>query len=129
MKRLTLLMALLVAIPAHAEDVFLRTYGQATTINFALYATDGSALVTNAVYASGDVKIMKDDGTPANVASGFVDEGQTYSQPLSAAEMSAGRIVLEFVDQTGPQAWLDKVIIIETTGFDGQAQHSPIRRD
>lgn len=91
-------------------------YGTAATIDFNLFELDGSDLQTGAVYASGDVKLMKDEGAEANVTTGFTDEGQSYSQPLSATEAEARRLVLLFVDQTGPKAWLDRVCTITTYG-------------
>lgn len=100
--------------------IYMRKYGTATTINFALWATDGTALKTDAAYASGDVKIMKDEGAEGNTSSGFTDEGQGYSQPLTATEMEAARVTLYVVDQ-GTKAWLDKPIHIETYGHPSAA--------
>jgi hypothetical protein len=100
---------------------FLRKYGVQTTINFVLYETDGIDLKVDAVHASGDTKIMKDEGTEANTANGFTDEGQGYSLVLSSTEMQAARIVIYIVDQ-GTKAWLDTVIVIETYGH-ASAQH------
>lgn len=100
----------------------LRKYGEATTINFSLVETDGVDLKIDAVHASGDTKIMKDEGAEANTASGFVDEGQGYSLALSATEMEAARITINIIDQ-GTKAWLDpKAITIETYGH-ASAQH------
>ncbi len=105
------------------QMVHLRKYGVATSIDFSLFEIDGVDLRVDAVYAAGDVKIMKDEGAEANVASGFVDEGSTYSQPLAEAEMQAARIVLVLIDQTAPKAWLDDTIIIETYG-NASAMHA-----
>lgn len=65
---------------------------------------------------------MKDEGNEGTPASGFVDEGHGYSLALSATEMQAARIMIFVVDQTSPQAWLDKTLIIETYGH-ASAQH------
>jgi len=106
-----------------SQGVHLRKYGAATNINFDLYEVDGVNLRTDAVSAAGDGKIMKDNGAEANTATTtFVDEGQGYSQALSATEMQAARIVLYFVD-SATKVWLDKVIIIETYG-NASAQHA-----
>lgn len=103
---------------------YLRKYGVATTLNFELYQLDGSALKSDAVSATHDIKIMKDEGAEADTtADAFVDEGQGYSLALSATEMEAARIVIYIVDQTSPQAWLDKVLIVETYG-NASAQHA-----
>jgi hypothetical protein len=104
------------------QGPFLRKHGAETKINFDLYETDGSDLKTDAVHATGDTKIMKDEGAEANTTNGFVDEGQGYSITLTAIEMQAARIKIYVVDQTSPKVWLDTTIMIETYG-DTNAQH------
>ena len=106
------------------SKVILRKYGVATTIPFSLFEIDGIDFKTDAVYVAGDVKLMKDEGAEGNVSSGFTDEGQGYSQPLSAAEMEHARGKLYIVDQ-GTKAWLDTGITIETYGH-ASAQHPNI---
>lgn len=103
------------------SDTILRRYGEATTVDFELWNTTGTALKTDAAHASGDTKLMKDEGAEANTTNGFVDEGQTYSLALTSTEMQAARVVLIVVDQTSP-VWLDKVIRINTYGHPS-AQH------
>jgi len=93
---------------------YLRRYGVATTINFDLFEVDGVDFRVDAVHASGDTKIMKDEGAEANTTNGFTDEGQGYSLALTATEMQAARIVIYVVDQTATKVWLDRTIIIET---------------
>jgi hypothetical protein len=100
----------------------LRKYGTQTTIDFTLYKLDGTGLKTDAAHATGDVKIMKNEGDEANTANGFTDEGQGYSIVLTAAEMEAARVVLYVVDQSSPQVWLDTTIVIDTYG-NASAQH------
>lgn len=95
---------------------YLRKYGAATTVDFELYLADGTALQAAASHASGDLSIMKDEGNEGTPTNGFTDEGHGYSLALTATEMQAARIVIYVVDQTSPQAWLDKVLIIETYG-------------
>lgn len=103
---------------------YLRKYGAATTIDFELYKLDGAGLKSDAASATHDIKIMKDEGAEADTtADAFVDEGQGYSLALTATEMTAARVVIYIVDQTSPQAWLDKVLIIETYGH-ASAQHA-----
>lgn len=100
----------------------LRKYGEAATLDFSLFEIDGGDLKIDAVHASGDTKIMKDESTEANTTNGFIDEGQGYSLTLTATEMEAARITINIVDQ-GTKAWLDpKAIIIETYGH-ASAQH------
>jgi tetrahydromethanopterin S-methyltransferase subunit F len=103
---------------------YLRKYGVATVIDFQLYKLDGSGLKSDAASATGDIKIMKDEGAEANTtADAFVDEGQGYSLALTATEMTAARVVIYIVDLSAPQVWLDKVLIIETYGH-ASAQHA-----
>ena len=100
---------------------YRRRYATATTLNFVLYEIDGVDFKVDAAHASGDTKIMKDEGAEGNTGSGFVDEGQGYSIALTAAEMTAARIVVYVVDQS-TKVWLDTALIIETEG-NQSAQH------
>jgi hypothetical protein len=104
------------------QGVFLRQYGEQATVDFELYEPDGGDLKTDAVHSAGDTKIMKDEGSEANTTNGFVDEGQGYSITLTASEMQAARIKVYVADQSGPKAWLDTTVVIETYG-DANAQH------
>lgn len=102
-------------------DTIRRKYGVATTVDFELWETDGTDLKTDAAHASGDTTISLNEGNFANTTNGFVDEGSTYSIALTAAEMTAARVVLLIVDQSS-KVWLDKVIRIETSHHPS-AQH------
>lgn len=113
MKRLFLLLVLLFPATARA-DLYLRQYGVATTIDFCLYNPTATALLTNAAFSAGEVKIMKDEGNEANTTNLPADEGNCYSLALTAAEMTAQRVMLQFID-TATATWLDKSVIIETT--------------
>lgn len=99
-------------------------YGKAATISFPLYKLDGTALRTDAAHASGDSTISCDQGAFGNTTNGFVDEGPAYSITLTAAELSCEDVELCFVDQSGPQVWLDTCITISTrlTAPTGTAQ-------
>ena len=100
---------------------YLRKYGEATALDFVLFETDGIDLKVDAVHASGDTKIMKDEEAEANTTNGFADEGQGYSLALTAAELQAARIVVYVVDQA-TKVWLDTALVIETYGH-ASAQH------
>jgi hypothetical protein len=105
---------------------YLRKYATATTVDFELYKLDGTGLKSDAASATHDIKIMKDEGAEADTtADAFTDEGQGYSLALTDTEMTAARVVIYIVDQTSPQAWLDKVLIIETYG-NASAQHRDV---
>ena len=103
------------------SKVILRKYGEATIVPFSLFEIDGIDFKTDAVWVLGDVKLMKDEGVEANITVGFVDEGQGYSQALTAANMQFARGKVYIVDQ-GTKAWLDTGIYIETYGH-ASAQH------
>ena len=101
---------------------YLRKYGVEATIDFDLFEVDGVDFRIDAAHASGDTKVMKDEGAEGNTDNGFTDEGQGYSIVLTATEMQAARIVVYVVDQTATKVWLDRTIIIETYG-NASAQH------
>lgn len=111
--------ATLAVLRLRIEDMlmhtFLRKYGTQSTIDFSLYDITGVDLKTDAVYAAGDVKVMLDEGAEANSTNGFVDEGQGYSIVLTAAELTAARVVVYVVDQA-TKVWLDTAVVIETFG-------------
>lgn len=104
------------------NKVILRKYGEEAIFDFSLFETDGIDLKVDAVHASGDTVIMKDEGAEEPTDNDFIDEGQGYSLVLTATEMEAARIVIYIVDQ-GTKAWLDPTpITIETYGH-ANAQH------
>jgi len=104
-------------------DVHLRKYGVEAVIPFSLYKIDGTALKTDAVSASGDITLIRDEAAQETLdADACVDEGHSYSLTLSAAEMQCKHLIVHIVDQTNPQTWLDKTLIIETYG-NASAQH------
>ncbi len=102
----------------------LRKYGEATTVVFPLIDRGTLDLVASVTIASGDIKIMKDEGAFANTdTASFVDETLgMYSIPLTDAEMTAARIVIRIVD-TATKEWEDQTVIITTYG-NASAQHT-----
>ena len=97
------------------QGPYLRKYGVASNVNFVLYGTSGKAFQTGASYVAGDIKVMVDNGAEANSATGFADEGQGYSLPVTSSELTGQRIVIYAVDQ-GTKVWLDTNMVIETYG-------------
>lgn len=81
------------------DGVILRKYGEATTINFELFEVDGVDFRVDAVHATGDTVIMKDEGAEANTTNAFTDEGTGYSLALSATEMQSARKHLEVAER------------------------------
>jgi len=98
-------------------------YNQAYTLNFDLHEVDGVDMRVDATFATGDITIMKDEGTETNTSNLPTDEGGTYSLVLTAAEMSAARLVVKIIDQTGTKVWLDISIQFDTYG-NASAQHA-----
>lgn len=107
-------------------DLIQRKYGAAATI-------DGVTLITraaldfksNPALAAGDVQISKDGGAFANITTLPIvtpAAGTSVQVSLSATEMQAARVVVRFIDQTGPKEWEDLVLVIETYG-NASAQH------
>lgn len=106
------------------QGIHLRKYGVQATIDFELYEQDGLKFRTDAVSATGDINLVRDGANEEELdADAFVDEGRSYSLVLSAAEMTAARIIVYVVDQDATQIWLDKAILIETYGH-ASAQHA-----
>lgn len=77
---------------------------------------DGKILQVNPTLAAGDVKIAKDDGAPANLATlPAVDADFTkrVKVSLSATEMDADQVTILFVDAAGAE-WCDLMVNIQT---------------
>jgi len=96
--------------------MILSKYNQAKTITFNLVKPDGVDYEIAATFAPGDIIIMKDEGAEASATNLPVDEGIGYSLLLTATEMSASRIVIYIIDQSGTKVWLDSSIGVETYG-------------
>ena len=103
------------------SQVILAEYGRAKTVNFDLYEVDGVDFRVDAADGGVDCSIMKDEGDEGTCTNDFVDEGQSYSLVLTAAEMQAAKVTLLIVDSTATKVWLDKHIYIETYGHASSA--------
>lgn len=114
MKKL-LLLALLLPLIAYAEQRTVMEYGRGATVEFELYAADGTLSVSE-VDGGTEVTIVcdGDGGTTANAD--FVDEGFAYSLVLTAAELECAHVTLNIA------ATLNHAVIIETCGTPN-AQH------
>jgi hypothetical protein len=101
----------------------LRRYGESTTILFPLI--DRSAVdfdATPVTFAAGDTKIIKDEAAAVNTTNNPDHRGLgIYSLVLTAAEMSAARIMITVID-SATKDWEDQAVIIETYG-NASAQH------
>lgn len=100
--------------------IILGKYNTALTLDGIPLITRGAVdYKANPTLASGDVKVSKDGGAEANLTtlpSASPASSSYVRVALSATEMSAARVVVTFVDQTGPKEWEDQRIIIHTYG-------------
>lgn len=71
----------------------------------------------NPTLAAGDVTVIKDDGTPANIGTlpSAISSGKALDVVLTSTEMNADKVTIIFSDQTDPPEWADLVICIPTT--------------
>lgn len=65
--------------------------------------------------AAGDVKVRQDSGAFANVTALPAATGKAVRLTLTAAEMNADVVTVEFSDQTEPPEWADFMFSIPTT--------------
>lgn len=94
---------------------YWKKYATATTIDFPLVKPDGIDFEVSATFAAGDAKISKDSAAASNTTNLPVDSGLFYSLTLTAAEMTAQRVIITLID-SATKVWLDEAIIIETYG-------------
>lgn len=95
----------------------LRKYGVGATVYFPLVDYGASDFETTPVtFASGDTKIIKDGGSPANTTNDPAYEGSgIYSLALTSTEMEAAFIQITVID-TPTKTWEDQAILIQTYG-------------
>src|SRR5258705_4570570 len=107
--------------------VIKRKYGIAATVDGVPLITRGAQdLKSSPTLASGDVKISKDGGSFANLGTLPVvtpSSSAAVRITLSASEMTAKRICIQFIDQTAPKEWEDQVVLIETELVDSPFLH------
>lgn len=101
----------------------LRAYATQTDVYVPLIQAGGDAFTETATFVAGDVQIIKDGGAAANttnlpthVANGI------YKLTLTAAEMTAKKIVVTIRDQDATPVWKDQAVYLETYG-DANAEH------
>lgn len=86
----------------------------AITIPITLFELDGITPYAGADPVSGDVKVYKDDGAPANITTLPTRETNVFHLELSATELDADFIVVHLIDQSDPQEWLPDVYAFST---------------
>ena len=68
------------------QGIFDREYGVQATIPFTLFEVDGVDLRVDAVAATADTIITKNEGAEVSMSNLFTDEGLGYSQVVPARE-------------------------------------------
>jgi hypothetical protein len=78
-------------------------------------ANSPSRLKSAPTLAAGDVKVKKDFGAAANIATLPTADGKEVSVTLSATEMTADNVTVIFSDVNDPPEWADLIVHIPTT--------------
>lgn len=86
--------------------------GSAYTFDIGLFDSS-SILVSSPTIATGDFKISKDGGTPANLASDPTSDGTLVLVALSSGEMTCDRCSIHWLDAAGDE-WISSVMNIST---------------
>jgi hypothetical protein len=106
-------------------SVYNRKYGTQSTLYFTVLVPSGtnSNRFFNAAvpWVAGDVLVVKDGGTPANIGTlpTRVGTSPLYTLTLTATEMQATDLQVLLVDQDGP-AWRDTTLHVQTKDRLGQ---------
>lgn len=82
------------------------------------YASFGIFMQVTPTIVAGDVKVVKDGGAPANIATLPTVSGTVVTYTLSATETNADSILVLFKDQSGDE-WVDVTVKIETEASGG----------
>ena len=82
------------------------------------YASFAFSMQVTPTIVAGDVKVVKDGGAPANIATLPTVSGTVVTYTLSATETNADSILVLFKDQSGDE-WVDVTVKIETEASGG----------
>jgi len=88
-----------------------------TTSTSLVSASDGTLFQDDPTLAAGDVKVSKDGGAFANIETlpvAIATNKKDLTVVLSAAEMNADKIVVQFSDAAGAE-WCDQKMTIHTS--------------
>lgn len=88
--------------------------GSAYTFSTALYAQADNEIKVTPTLAAGDVKVIKDGGAAANIASLPSEtpaSSGVVSVALSSSEMDADEVVVRFLDASGAEWWSQTHVI------------------
>ena len=111
----TVVIGLLCAVAAGGEVYYIK-YGQAATLEFALYDSNSPWALYETAPATADVNVWRDGGASESADNAVVDEGPFMSWTISAAEATATRITLTIQDASAPPLFMDKILHILTVG-------------
>lgn len=78
-------------------------YGVADTIQLLVFDTNAQFLQETITWATGDIKISKDNDTYANTSSLPTLNGQTWTLALTAAELQCQRYTIYYSDQSADE--------------------------
>ena len=82
------------------------------------FASFSFSMQVTPTIVAGDVKVVKDGGAPANIATLPTVSGTVVTYTLSATETNADSILVLFKDQAGDE-WVDVTVKIETEASGG----------
>jgi hypothetical protein len=107
----------------------LRKYGVATTFLMPMIKAGAAdfALTGDWTPAAGDVKVIKNEGTPANIGTLPTAVGNMWKFTLTATEMQAARVDIQVVD-SATKAVEDQAYKFTTYGH-ASAQHETFPSD
>lgn len=97
--------------------------GQAYSFDVPLIDAATGQFRANPTLASGDVKVSLDGGAFANIEGGgslssYVAvtpaSGRLVLVTLDTTQMASGRVAVQFVDQTSPAEWNERIVTVQT---------------
>lgn len=97
-------------------QIYLRKYGTSASIDFDLYSTDGSLILTSAAFASGSCVISLDDGSAVNSLNIPIVSNNGFKLNLTLDELTCKSLHIKIKDTNINNSWLDTGMIVETYG-------------
>jgi len=111
--------ALIIGMLPHwvqAAEVYNIKYGEAATLDFALYDSNSPWALYETAPATADCNLFRDQGSSESLDNAITDEGPFMSWQISAAEAQCKVATLVIKDASSPPLFMDKVIHITTFG-------------
>lgn len=95
---------------------YLRKYATSASINFDLYSTDGSTILTSAVFLSGSCIVSLDNGVSARSVNLPLINQNGFNINLTSSELTCKQLKVKIVDTQATKTWLDKGFVVESYG-------------